>query len=112
MFYHIVMMRLTAAPDADFQRRLEAFSQRIREECDGLLHYDYCRNVAARGLGYEHVIAAVFDSSDAHDRYQASPAHQAMKAYVMPFVADIVVFDGDLPRPAAVVEARDGAGRA
>jgi len=35
-----------------------------------------------------------------------------MKAYVMPFVADIVVFDGDLPRPAAVVGARDGAGRA
>jgi quinol monooxygenase YgiN len=105
MFYHIVMMQLNADADAEFHRQVESFSRRIRHECDGVLHYDYCRNIAGRGKGYEHVIVSVFESAAAHDRYQVSPAHQAMKAYVMPFVADLVVCDNDLPHPAAILRA-------
>jgi quinol monooxygenase YgiN len=108
MFYHIVMMRLAGPSEADFDRQVEAYAQRIRAECGGLLRYDYCRNEAARSQGYAHVIAAIFDSSEAHDRYQVSPVHQALAAYVKPFVADILVFDSDLPHPAAVPGARGG----
>jgi quinol monooxygenase YgiN len=108
MFYHIVMMRLNDRSDAGFHRQVEAYAQRVRAECSGLLRYDYCRNVAGRSQGYEHVILGVFESSAAHERYQVSPPHQAMKAYMMPFIADLVVFDSDLPHPAAIAGAADG----
>lgn len=108
MFYHIVMMQLTDAAGADFHRQVESYSQRIREECSGVLQYDYCGNVASRGKGYAHVILSVFESSDAHDRYQVSPPHQAMKAYVMPFIGDFVVFDSDVPNPAFIASVRRG----
>jgi len=97
MFYHIVMMQLTDAAGADFHRQVEAHAERVREECGGLRQYAYCGNVASRGKGYAHVVLAVFDSADAHERYQVSPPHQAMKAYMMPFIADLVVFDSDVP---------------
>ena len=105
MFYHIVMMRFTAEADAEFHRQVETFSQRIRQECDGILHYDYCRNIAERGKSYEHVIISVFESGAAHDRYQVSSPHQAMKAYMTPFILDLVVCDNDLPHPANIPQA-------
>ncbi|MCL4747027.1 MAG: Dabb family protein [Burkholderiaceae bacterium] len=95
MFYHVVTMHLTEAADAQFHRKVEAYAQRVRRECTGIVHYHYCRNMAARAKGYTHVVAGVFESSEAHDNYQVSPAHQEMKNYMMPFIADMVVFDSD-----------------
>lgn len=97
MFYHLVMMRLTPEADEAFHRRVHAFAQRVHLECDGVVQYNYCGNVAARAGGFGHVVASVFESSQAHDRYQVSPVHVEMKNFMMPFIADLVVFDGDAP---------------
>lgn len=102
MFYHLVMMRYTDKADAEFHRRVEGFARRVRAECGGIVHYDYGANVASRAKGYDWVVAGVFESSAVHDAYQVSPPHQEMKAYMMPFIADLVVCDMDLPQPASI----------
>lgn len=102
MFYHLVMMRYTDRADAEFHRRVEGYAERVRRECGGLVRYDYGANIASRGKGYDWVVAGVFDSSAAHDAYQESPPHQAMKAFMMPFIADLVVCDVDVPQPAPI----------
>lgn len=102
MFYHVVMMRYTPAADAEFHRRVEGYVERVRHECGGLVRYDYGANVASRAKGYDWVVAGVFESSAAHDAYQVSPPHQEMKAYMMPFIADLVVCDMDVPRAAPI----------
>jgi quinol monooxygenase YgiN len=99
MFYHIVMMRLSERADAAFHARVEAYAERVRRECRGLLHYDYGSNLADRGGGYDRAMLSVFESSSAHDAYQVSPVHQEMKAYMTPFIADLVVCDSDCPLP-------------
>ena len=106
MFYHIVMMRFNDKAGQDFHRRVEAFSDRIRAETAGLIHYDYGLNVAGRARGYDRVIISVFDSSAAHDAYQVSPAHQEMKAYMTPYFDDLVACDTDVPSPAPVLSKR------
>jgi hypothetical protein len=108
MFYHIVMMRFTDTAGAEFHRQVEAYAGRIRRDCGGLIHYDYGMNVASRGKGFDRVILAVFESSAAHDRYQVSPAHQDMKAYMTPFIGDLVVCDSDVPQPSHIPAARGG----
>ena len=102
MFYHIVMMRLTDRADAGFHARVEAYSDRVRRECVGLLHYEYGINVADRGKGYERAVLSVFESREAHDAYQVSAVHQEMKAYMTPYIADLAVCDSDFPSPAPV----------
>jgi hypothetical protein len=108
MFYHVVMMRYSDRADAGFHRRVRAYADRIRGECGGIVHYDYGANVADRGKGYDWVIAGVFESSAAHDAYQASAPHQEMKAFMMPCIADLVVCDLDVPQPAPIPAAGSG----
>ncbi|MFY3955023.1 Dabb family protein [Achromobacter xylosoxidans] len=44
-----------------------------------------------------HAVGAAFTDAAAHDRYQVSPAHQEMKAYMADFIERLVVFDGEIP---------------
>jgi quinol monooxygenase YgiN len=98
MYYHIVMMRFSDKAGPEFHRRAEALCERIRSECEGLIHYDYGVNIADRGKGYDRVILSVFESGAAHDVYQVSPAHQELKAFMTPYFEDLVVCDSDVPR--------------
>jgi len=41
-------------------------------------------------------VTGIFDSSAAHDAYQASPAHQEMKVYMMPYIEDLLACDMEL----------------
>lgn len=92
MFYHVVMMRLKGDDDA-FHARVGEYVRRVRSELSYVRDYRYGRNVAGRAKGYDWVVAATFDTSADHDRYQVSPAHQEMKAYMTPFIDDLVVCD-------------------
>ena len=102
MFYHIVMMRLNDKAGPEFHAQVEALAGHVRRECSALIHYDYGINVAARGKGYEHVVLSIFESSAAHDAYQVSPVHQEMKAFMTPYIEDLVVCDTDLASPAQI----------
>ena len=94
MFYHVVMMRLTEADDA-FLARVRHYEERIRHELPYVRDYRFGRNVAVRAKDYAWAVIGVFDNSADHDRYQVSPVHQEMKAFMAPHIADIVVCDLD-----------------
>lgn len=99
MFYHVVLMRLERV-DAAFHARVEQYAGVIRRDLSGIVSYRYGRNLAGRGKGYDWAVIGVFASAADHDAYQLSRAHQELKAYMTPHIADMVVCDVDAPRPA------------
>lgn len=96
MFYHVVLMRLTEADDA-FLARVSDYAERIRRELPYVRDYQFGRNAALRAKGYSWTVIGTFENSADHDRYQISPVHQQMKAFMMPHIADIVVCDLGAP---------------
>lgn len=93
MFYHIVLMRFSAEADEAFFARVEDYVRRIKAECADVVTYFAGANVASRSDGLTHSIVGVFRSSQAHDAYQVSPAHQEMKEFMMRYITRIVVLD-------------------
>ncbi|MNE98127.1 Stress responsive A/B Barrel Domain protein [compost metagenome] len=59
--------------------------------------YHFGANEAARSQGYAHAVVSAFESAQAHDDYQVSPAHVEMKSYMGAFIQRMVVFDGAAP---------------
>ena len=94
MFYHTVLMQLTDA-DTTFLAQVARFEARVLGELDYVRAYHFGRNLASRARNYQWAVVAVFDSSTDHDRYQVSPVHQEMKAFMEPHIADLVVCDFD-----------------
>lgn len=97
MYMHIVMMEFSPAADSAFFASIEAYAQRIRQECQGVTIYHLGANQAARAQGFTHAVVSAFESAQAHDDYQVSPAHVEMKAYMGAFIQRMVVFDGEAP---------------
>lgn len=98
MFHHVVLMRFSEAADDAFHARVESYCRRVREECAGVRDYFIAPNQSDRNDGLTHAVVLVCDDAAAHEAYQVSPAHREMKAYMTPFIARIVVFDGVSPR--------------
>ncbi|MFA5912187.1 MAG: Dabb family protein [Burkholderiales bacterium] len=94
MFLHLVMLRLEAA-DERFQQDIRSYLDRVRAEVPGVLSYHFGPNAADRGKGYDWAVAGMFASAAAHDAYQTSPAHLALKDFITPHIADLVVCDLD-----------------
>lgn len=108
MFFHVVMMRLTPDADAAVHARIADFVRRVRRELDYVQAYHFGRNVADRGKGYDWAVIGTFASSADHDRYQVSPVHQEMKAFMTPYIDDIVVCDFEAPEnPRGAQHGRD-----
>ena len=107
MFHHVVMMQLSATDDAILER-VAGFCERIVEELPYVHSYHFGRNVASRGRQFGWAVVAVFDSAADHDRYQVSPAHVAMKDFMAPYIADLVVCDLDTDALGAGAEVRNG----
>ncbi|MCF7766094.1 Dabb family protein [Achromobacter pulmonis] len=97
MFLHVVMLQLSGAADARFHERVQGYCARILGECDGVAIYAFRPNAASRSDGLTHAVVAGFLDAAAHERYQVSPAHQDMKAYMAGFIERIVVYDGEIP---------------
>jgi hypothetical protein len=111
MFFHIVMMRLTPDADANVHARICGFVTRVRHELDCVREYYFGQNVADRAKGYEWAVVGTFASSAEHDRYQVSSVHQEMKAFMTPYIADLVVCDFEAPpAPHDPGEAQHGTG--
>lgn len=97
MYMHLVMMEFSPAADLAFFARVQAYAERIRQECKGVTIYHFGSNEAARSLGFMHAVVSAFESAQAHDDYQVSPAHVEMKTYMGGFIQRMVVFDGAAP---------------
>lgn len=94
-FYHFVLIRFTTPVADAFFGEVQALVQRIRGDVPGLLYYHFGPNGSDRGKGFTHCNLSVFDSSAAHDRYQAHPLHHEMRALMLPRM-EFVVCDLDL----------------
>ncbi|OGA72429.1 MAG: hypothetical protein A3G81_06420 [Betaproteobacteria bacterium RIFCSPLOWO2_12_FULL_65_14] len=99
MFHHVVLMQFTAKVDGSFFDNVEKHAEGIRRTAPNLHKYLLRRNLASRSDGLTHGIVASFATAADHDAYQISPAHQAMKAYMTPYIARIVVCDIDEAQP-------------
>lgn len=99
MYMHIVMLGFTPEAGPAFLQQVQAYALRIRQECAGVRLYHFGSNEAARAQGYTHAVVSTFDDSRAHDAYQVSPAHVAMKTYMGPFIERLAVFDGSTLSP-------------
>ena len=95
MFHHVVLMSFTPDADRTFHQTVESFADEIRRSAPNLHCYEFRRNLASRSDGLDWAVFGSFASSADHDVYQASEAHQRMKAYMTPFIARIVVCDID-----------------
>ncbi|MDE2612044.1 MAG: Dabb family protein [Burkholderiales bacterium] len=96
MFHHTVLMNLRDA-DAPFVAGTEAFAARVRAELPYVRDYHFGRNVASRAAQFGWVVIATFDDARDHERYQVSPVHQQMKAFMAPHIAEVVACDVELP---------------
>jgi quinol monooxygenase YgiN len=106
MFFHVVMMRFTPDADANVHARIRDFVSRVRHEPEYARSYYFGRNIAERAKGNEWAVIGTFASSAEHDRYQESSVHQEMKALMMPYIADLVVCDVEVP-PAPQIAGED-----
>lgn len=97
MFLHIVLMQFSDKADAAFFQQVAHHAEQVKRECDGLLMYHFGENIAERAQGYTHATSSAFVDAQAHDVYQTSPAHTAMKQFMGPYIERIVVYDGALP---------------
>jgi len=93
MLQHIVMMSYTEAADDAFMVKVASYVDRVRRECAGVVSYAHCLNISDRRKQYTHAIIGAFESHAAQEAYQMSPAHQEMKAYMTPFIEDLVACD-------------------
>lgn len=97
MFLHIVIMQFSDKADEQFFQQVARHAEDVRRECDGVLMYHFGENVAERSHGYTHATSAAFVDAHAHDVYQTSLSHMAMKQFMTPYIERIVVYDGVLP---------------
>ncbi len=65
----------------------------------GLLDFNYGPYDSAEGLndGYTHGFIMTFASPQARDQYLPHPIHEEVKAFVVPNLARVVVFDFNMP---------------
>ena len=99
MFHHVVLMQFTAKANQDFLDKVEAFSGQIRKSARNLRGYAFKPNLASRRDGLNWAVVSSFATSADHDTYQVSPVHQQMKAFMMPYIARIVVCEIDEAKP-------------
>jgi len=95
MFLHIVMMELTDDVDARFFHTVQDYAARMHQTCKGLIYYHFGENIADRAQGYTHAVCAAFMDAPAHDAYQVSSTHMAMKIFMTPYIRRMVVCDMD-----------------
>lgn len=98
MFIHTVLMRLSDDADDAFHRKVDGYVGRVRSELTCVRQYFYGKNLADRANGFTWAVVGMFDSSADHDRYQVSAVHQEMKAYMSPFIVEIIACDMECDR--------------
>jgi len=68
---------------------------RLRQAIPGIEGYSWGPNNSPEGLnqGYTHGFVMTFKNAAARDAYLPHPAHEKLKAAVLPLVESVLVFD-------------------
>lgn len=110
---HMVYFNLSEPTEANRQALIKACYKHLSKH-DGTTHFSV--GVVAAGLdrpvndrAFDVALHLVFDSREAHDKYQDHPRHLKFIDEVMPMLAKVRVFDADLTEPPAPAEEQPAA---
>ncbi len=97
MFKHIVMWKLKEEAGgrtrAENARLIKERFEEIANMIDGLQHLEVGIDVLHTEASSDVVLYTEFDSREAHDAYQAHPAHKAVAAFIGDLRLDRRVID-------------------
>lgn len=96
MFLHAVLMELSPAADDAFHARVQRHCEAVLAQCAGIVSYIYAPNQASRADGLTWAVVGCFTDAAAHDAYQASAAHVAMKTEMAPMIVRLVALDTEV----------------
>lgn len=95
MYLHVVLLCIPR-PDPEFISRLDALARDIAVLDADILEFRFVPNDSSRRGQFNFAFYSRFVSRAAHDRFQTLPEHDALKAYLMPGVSELVVLDSEL----------------
>ena len=90
-----MLLRLAAEADATFIARFARFEAAVLEGCAGTVAYRLLPNEAPSARGFTHALFSTFASPAAFVDYDRSALHAEIKAFLGPYVRELVVADGD-----------------
>lgn len=79
MFHHIVLAGFHSPLTPDDHAYFVQQCARIAKELSGVVRMEFVANVSTRSPDFTHAFVAQFVDDAAHDRYQASPLHDALR---------------------------------
>ena len=94
MFHHTVLLCLEKTADTEFLARMRKFEAAVRSSCKGVVRYHLVRNEAATRKEFEHALFSAFESYSSFVEYDRSALHDEIKAFLRPYIKDLVVADG------------------
>jgi len=99
MFHHTVLLSLAPMADSAFFERFVRFEAQVVASCAGVIRYRLLPNDAPSRKSFGHVLVSAFESRAAFVDYDRCALHTEIKAFLGPFVADLVVADADDTTP-------------
>lgn len=95
---HIALLKFKGGTPEDQIEKVFEEILNLTETLPGVEDYVSGSNSSPEGLnqGYTHGFVMKFESAEARDAYLVHPDHERVKAWVMPLLDSVLVFDIDL----------------
>ena len=94
---HIALFRFKPAATAQMVQRATDELRRLSKVIPGIMDFSIGTNNSPEGLadGLTHGFVMTFQDAAARDAYLPHPEHEKFKAFVLPHIERVVVFDYD-----------------
>jgi len=94
---HIALFAFKNGTTSEFIQRITDELRRLTQVIPGITHFSIGTNNSPEGLasGLTHGFVMTLKDSAARDAYLSHPEHEKFKAFVIPYIEKIVVFDYD-----------------
>ena len=94
---HIALFRFKAGTAGEIIQQAADDLRRISRIVPGIASFSMGENNSPEGLadGLTHGFVMTFESAAARDAYLPHPEHEKFKAFVLPHIEKVVVFDYD-----------------
>jgi Stress responsive A/B Barrel Domain len=94
---HIALFQFKAGTGTEVVQRATDELRRLAKVIPGITDFSIGTNNSPEGLagGLSHGFVMTFKDAAARDAYLAHPEHEKFKAFVLPYIEKVVVFDYD-----------------
>ncbi|OJU87368.1 MAG: hypothetical protein BGO13_15235 [Burkholderiales bacterium 66-5] len=93
MFHHLVLMGFKQALSESDRAFIEHHCELLQQVVPGLIRMRLVVNASKRSPQFTHAIVADFSGVQAHDHYQTTPEHDALRQFVAARTTQMVVLD-------------------